>query len=119
VVALDESSIPMRFPDWKRAKLTLTKAVQLVNNHGTVAAAQKASRLANKPTDEAGNDEAGSDEASSYETGSDEAGSNEPMQRQPARKVRRQPARKRKQVAHSEAQEQEHSGRPKKQKKTA
>ena len=39
VVAPDESSVPMGFPDWKRAKLTLTKAVQLVNNHGTIAAA--------------------------------------------------------------------------------
>jgi hypothetical protein len=113
VVAPDESCVPMGFPDWKHTKLTLTKAVQLVNNRGTVAAAQKANRLANKPTDLSGNDEASSEETSSYEAGSDGVDSNEP--------VRQQPARKRKQVAQSEAQEQmqQHRGRPKRQKRTA
>ena len=99
VVAPDESSVPMGFPDWKRAKLTLTKAVQLVNNRGTIAAAQKASRLANKPS----GDSSSTDDES----------------------VQQQPARKRKQAIQSEAEEQgqvqaqDYRGRPKRQKKTA
>jgi hypothetical protein len=113
VVALDESCVPIGFSDWKHAKLTLTKAVQLVNNRGTIAAAQKANRLANKPTNLSGNDEASSEETSSYKASSDGVYSNEP--------VRQQPAQKRKQVAQSEAQEQmqQHRGRPKRQKRTA
>ena len=48
VEAPDQSLIPMNWPEGT-TKLTLTKAVQLINNRGTIGAAQKASRVANKP----------------------------------------------------------------------
>jgi hypothetical protein len=49
-----------------------------VNNCSTVAAAQKANRLANKPINKSSNDEASSDEA----------GGNEPVRQQPAQKCK-------------------------------
>jgi hypothetical protein len=48
VEAPDQSLIPMNWPEGT-TKLTLTKAVQLINNRGTIGAAQKAGRVANKP----------------------------------------------------------------------
>jgi hypothetical protein len=48
VEAPDQSLIPINWPDGT-TKLTLTKAVQLINNCGTIRAAQKAAQVANKP----------------------------------------------------------------------
>jgi hypothetical protein len=39
VLSLDESSIPLKFPSQKKAKLTLAKAVAKVNNRDSIAAA--------------------------------------------------------------------------------
>jgi hypothetical protein len=45
VEAPDQSLIPMNWPD-RTAKLTLNEVVQLINNRGTIGAAQRAARLA-------------------------------------------------------------------------
>lgn len=50
VVSLNKSLILLSFPNWKEPKLTLPKAVAKANNKGTILAAQKADRLASKPT---------------------------------------------------------------------
>jgi len=53
VLSLNESFIPLKFVSQKKAKLTLPKAVAKTNNRGSIAAAQKANRLANKaPVDQ-------------------------------------------------------------------
>jgi hypothetical protein len=44
----DQSLIPLNWPE-ATAKLTSTKAVQLINNRCTIGAAQKAGQLASKP----------------------------------------------------------------------
>jgi hypothetical protein len=46
VEAPDQSLVPYSWPPATK-KLSLTKAVQLANNRGTIAAAQKAARLIN------------------------------------------------------------------------
>jgi hypothetical protein len=48
VLSPNESSIPVKFTGWRKAKLSLAMAVAKVNNRGSIAAAQKANRLANK-----------------------------------------------------------------------
>ena len=48
VLSPDKSSIPLKFQGWKKAKLTIAKAVAKTNNRGSIAAAQKANQLANK-----------------------------------------------------------------------
>jgi hypothetical protein len=48
VLSPDESFILLKFVSWKKAKLTFLKAVAKTNNCGSIAAAQKANRLANK-----------------------------------------------------------------------
>jgi hypothetical protein len=79
VLSPNESSIPLKFTGWKKAKLSLAMAVAKVNNRGSIAAAQKANRLANKGLlDQATNDlDCGSDDS-----GDDDELDNELVERQ-------------------------------------
>ena len=51
----DQSLVPQSWPEGT-AKITINKAVQLVNNRGTIAAAKKVARLANRPVEQAVNE---------------------------------------------------------------
>jgi hypothetical protein len=63
VLSPDESSILLKFVGWKKAKLTLPKAVAKTNNRGSIAAVQKANRLANKASVDQDTSDSSSDDS--------------------------------------------------------